>query len=198
MVARIKIILVGNAGVGKSALFYSYTEGVYPADYMATLGVDFRCKQIIKDGVPVKLQIWDTAGHERFRAITTSYYRGADLIVLVYDITNKDSFRALKEWVVIINGKVDEKVRYLVVGNKSDLWAQRMVPQEEAGTFAASLGASYIEASAKMISNMSDIFENVSIQSVNDKQNDVKRETFIELDKDKDKVVSRKFFSGLC
>jgi Ras-related protein Rab-1A len=192
MVTRIKIILVGNAGVGKSALFYSYTEGAYPADYMATIGVDFRCKQIVKDGEPMKLQIWDTAGHERFRSITTSYYRGADIIVLVYDITHRESFLALKEWVAIVNGKVDEDVKYLVVGNKSDLWAQRRVTQEEAGAFAASLGASYIEASAKMVSNVSNIFEEVIVRSVSTVKKEYECITLQSVKK------PRKFFSGLC
>ncbi len=193
---RIKIILVGNAGVGKSALFYSYTEGAYPTEYMATIGVDFRCKQIIKDGQPIKLQIWDTAGHERFRAITTSYYRGADLILLVYDITNRESFLALKEWVAIVNGKVDEEVRYLVVGNKSDLWAKRTVPQEEAGMFAATLGASYIETSAKMGSQVSEVFEKIAVKAAaKAPAKSLEVENTLVLTKEKPR---RRFFSGLC
>lgn len=173
-----------------------YTEGTYLADYITTIGVDFRCKQITHNGKPMKLQIWDTAGHERFRAITNSYYRGVDLVVLVYDITNKESFFALKDWVSAVKGKVSEEVSYLIVGNKSDLWAQRTVSQEEAGVFAANLGASYIEASAKMGSQVATIFEEVAIRSVGSAKS-LEIEPKIDLQV-QTKSAPRRFFSGLC
>jgi len=96
-----KIVLVGNAGVGKTCLVRRFTQGVFPGGQGATIGVDFMIKTLTVNGIRVKLQIWDTAGQERFRSITQSYYRSAHSLILVYDISSQPSFDALPSGVVI-------------------------------------------------------------------------------------------------
>ncbi len=159
----IKIILLGNTGVGKTALFHTYADGVYPHEYMATIGVDFRSK-VVGDR---RLQIWDTAGQERYRALTGNYFRGADYILLVYDITNRESFRALPEWIEMVRQFVGSSApRWIVVGNKADRWVYREVSQEEVGTFANKIGATVWEVSAKMGVRVAEVFESLANEPV--------------------------------
>ncbi len=155
----VKIILLGNTGVGKTALFHSYTDGVFPNEHMATIGVDFRSK-VVGDQ---RLQIWDTAGQERYRALTGNYLRSADFVLLVYDITNRESFRSLTEWIEMVRQFVGSSgPRWIVVGNKADRWTHREVSQEEAGIFANSIGATVWEVSAKMGLRIADVFESLA------------------------------------
>jgi small GTP-binding protein len=158
MVSPIKIILLGNTGVGKSALFHAYADNTFQPEYMATIGVDFRTK-VVGDR---RLQIWDTAGQERYSVLTSNYFRGADFVLLVYDITNHDSFRSLPEWVETVRHFVGNSViRWIVVGNKADCCEHRKVSQEEAEAFAATLGAAMWEVSAKMGLRVDEVFESL-------------------------------------
>jgi Ras-related protein Rab-1A len=190
-----KIVVVGSAGVGKSALILSYVEEGYPSEYLATIGVDFRFKHVrIRDRL-VKLQIWDTAGQERYRAITTSYYRGADLVVLVYDITRRETFTDLADWVTAVRQR-EPDARFLVVGNKADLWHERTVSQEEAGEFSARVGSGgYLEVSAKMGLRVSDVFErfatNSSVAPTPSAHSNIPTVIL-------SSPQRRRFFSGLC
>lgn len=124
-----KIVLVGNAGVGKTCLVRQFTQGVAPNGHQgATIGVDFMIKNVTVNGVKVKLQLWDTAGQERFRSITQSYYRSAHCLILVYDISSQPSFDALIKWIRDVDGVLgpDSQVVRVLVGNKSD--KEREVP----------------------------------------------------------------------
>ena len=112
---------------------------------MNSIGVDFKLKNIEIDGKKIKLQIWDTAGEERFRTITTSYYKGAHAILIVFDITEKDSFDHVKNWVADIDKFAKQGVLRILVGNKCDLEKQRNVSKEEANELAEKLGIKYIE-----------------------------------------------------
>ena len=125
---------------------------------MNSIGVDFKLKNIEIEGKKIKLQIWDTAGEERFRTITTSYYKGAHAILIVFDISEKDSFEHVKNWVADIDKFAKQGVLRILVGNKCDLEKQRIVSKEEANEMAEKLGIKYIETSAKDTINIETLF----------------------------------------
>ena len=125
---------------------------------MNSIGVDFKLKNIEIEGKKIKLQIWDTAGEERFRTITTSYYKGAHAILIVFDISEKDSFEHVKNWVADIDKFAKQGVLRILVGNKCDLEKQRIISKEEANEMAEKLGIKYIETSAKDTINIETLF----------------------------------------
>jgi Ras-related protein Rab-1A len=153
-----KLLLIGDSGVGKSCLLLRFADDTYTESYISTIGVDFKIRTIELESKTIKLQIWDTAGQERFRTITSSYYRGAHGIIVVYDVTDRDSFQNVKQWLHEIDRYACENVNKLLVGNKSDLEAKRAVPTEEAKEFADSLGIEFLETSAKNADNVDKAF----------------------------------------
>lgn len=153
-----KILLLGDSGVGKSSIILRYIDNMFSSNLMNSIGVDFKLKNINVDNKKVKLQIWDTAGQERFRTITTSYYKGAQAIIIVYDVTEKDSFDHLKNWLSDIDKFAKEGVMKILVGNKCDLEQKRVVQQEEGREFARKLNIEFLETSAKDSHNINELF----------------------------------------
>ncbi|GMM49851.1 Rab family GTPase [Starmerella bacillaris] len=153
-----KLLLIGDSGVGKSCLLLRFADNSYTDSYISTIGVDFKIRTVEIDGKTIKLQIWDTAGQERFRTITSSYYRGSHGIIVVYDVTDMDSFNNVKQWFQEIDRYATEGVTKLLVGNKSDLTAQKVVDYNTAKEFADSMGVQFIEASAKDSTNVEQAF----------------------------------------
>ncbi|CDJ37590.1 RAS small GTpase, putative [Eimeria tenella] len=153
-----KLLLIGDSGVGKSCLLLRFADDTYTESYISTIGVDFKIRTIDLDGKTVKLQIWDTAGQERFRTITSSYYRGAHGIVVVYDVTDRESFANVKNWMHEIERYAMEGVSKLLVGNKSDLTAKKVVSFEEGKELADSCNIRFIETSAKSAQNVEEAF----------------------------------------
>jgi len=153
-----KILLIGDSGVGKSCLLLRFADNSWTDTHISTIGVDFKIKTLEIDGKTVKLQIWDTAGQERFRTITSSYYRGAQGIILVYDCTDKESFNNVKQWIGEIERYACENVNKLLVGNKADLADERQVDTNAAKEFAESYGIPFIETSAKTSYNVEKCF----------------------------------------
>jgi small GTP-binding protein len=125
---------------------------------MNSIGVDFKLKNIELDNKKIKLQIWDTAGQERFRTITTSYYKGAHAILIVFDITDRESFEHVRNWMADIDKFAKEGVLRILVGNKCDLENSRQVRKEEGNEIANKYGIKYIETSAKETTNIEDLF----------------------------------------
>jgi small GTP-binding protein len=154
-----KLLLIGDSGVGKSCLLLRFAEGSFSDSFMSTIGVDFKIKSLqFEDGKVVKLQIWDTAGQERFRTITSSYYRGAHGIIIVFDVTDEESFKNVTSWISEIENYASESVCKLLVGNKTDLAEQRVVTRQQAEELAQRLGIPYIETSAKTADHVEEAF----------------------------------------
>lgn len=153
-----KLLLIGDSGVGKSCLLLRFADNSYTESYISTIGVDFKIRTVDIDGKTVKLQIWDTAGQERFRTITSSYYRGSHGIIVVYDVTDQESFNNVKQWFKEIDRYATEGVTKLLVGNKSDLTAKKVVDYDVAKEFADSMGVQFLETSAKDSTNVEQAF----------------------------------------
>ncbi|KAI8139270.1 P-loop containing nucleoside triphosphate hydrolase protein [Fennellomyces sp. T-0311] len=153
-----KLLLIGDSGVGKSCLLLRFADDTYTESYISTIGVDFKIRTIELEGKTVKLQIWDTAGQERFRTITSSYYRGAHGIIVVYDVTDQDTFNNVKQWLQEIDRYAAEDVNKLLVGNKSDMVDKKVVETEQAKEMAESLNIPFLETSAKNASNVEQAF----------------------------------------
>ncbi|KAL6996366.1 WD40 repeat protein [Sarracenia purpurea var. burkii] len=153
-----KLLLIGDSGVGKSCLLLRFADDSYSESYISTIGVDFKIRTVEQDGKTIKLQIWDTAGQERFRTITSSYYRGAHGIIIVYDVTDQESFNNVKQWLSEIDRYAGENVNKLLVGNKCDLTANKVVSSEIAKAFADESGIPFLETSAKDATNVEEAF----------------------------------------
>jgi Ras-related protein Rab-1A len=159
-----KLLLIGDSGVGKSCLLLRFADDTYTESYISTIGVDFKIRTIDLDGKTIKLQIWDTAGQERFRTITSSYYRGAHGIIVVYDTTDLESYNNVKQWLHEIDRYANDNVNKLLVGNKSDLTSKRAIEYSLAVEHAESLGISFIETSAKNATNVEKAFMMMAAQ----------------------------------
>ena len=156
--AEYKIVIVGESAVGKTALLYKYSEGVFKNGLISTIGLDFRTKIVDVEGVPVRLQVWDTAGQERFRTLSKQLFRGAKGIVLVFDITNKKSFDQLNYWINSFESYGVREEGVLIIGNKSDLEEQREVKTKDAQSIASDHSYNFIETSAKNGTNVNEAF----------------------------------------
>mmetsp|Transcript_15205 Transcript_15205/g.31723 ORF Transcript_15205/g.31723 Transcript_15205/m.31723 type:complete len:206 (+) Transcript_15205:127-744(+) len=153
-----KLVLIGDSGVGKSCLLLRFADREFTESYISTIGVDFRFRTVDIDGQTVKLQIWDTAGQERFRTITSAYYRGADGIIMVYDVTNRDSFLHVRDWLAEVNRYAPEGTcQKLLIGNKSDR-KDKEVSTKEGQEFAQELGMPFLETSARTADNVEAAF----------------------------------------
>ncbi|KAG8235471.1 hypothetical protein J437_LFUL014101 [Ladona fulva] len=153
-----KLLLIGDSGVGKSCLLLRFADDTYTESYISTIGVDFKIRTVDLDGKTIKLQIWDTAGQERFRTITSSYYRGAQGIIIVFDCTDQESFTNVKNWLEEIDRYACDSVNKLLVGNKCDLTQKRVVSYAQAKEYADQLGLPFLETSAKSSTNVEQAF----------------------------------------
>lgn len=144
-----KIIIVGDSGVGKSCIIQSYVNDFFSESYISTIGVDFLIKELDIDNKKIKLQIWDTAGQERFQTITSSYYRHAQGILLVYDITNIISFNNILKWIEQIDKYSSKSIPIIILGNKKDLESERVILTIQGIELAYKHNALFQEVSAK-------------------------------------------------
>lgn len=153
-----KILLVGDSGVGKSSILSRFADGTFDESYLTTVGVDFKIRSLDINGIRYKLQIWDTAGQERFRTITSSYYRGAHGIFIVYDVTDPLTFNNIKKWNdEIIKYSASDVVKILV-GNKSEKEKERYIDYQDGERKASEMGIKFIETSAKTNDKVNDAF----------------------------------------
>lgn len=145
-----KVMLLGDSGVGKTCLLVRFKDGAFlSGSFISTVGIDFRNKVVEVDGTKVKLQIWDTAGQERFRSVTHAYYRDANALLLLYDVTNKSSFDNIRAWLTEINEYAQEDVVIMLLGNKADMTGERIIRAEDGEKLAKDHGVAFMETSAK-------------------------------------------------
>jgi len=157
-----KVVIVGDSGVGKSNLFTRFTRNSFRLKTLPTIGLDFDAKNMVIDGRRVRAQIWDTAGQERFKALASTYYRGALGALLVYDVTERNTFASVERlWLEELRLHASENMNVILVGNKSDLRHLRTVSVEEARDFAEKQGLSFVETSALDSTNVDAAFENI-------------------------------------
>jgi len=153
-----KFIVIGPTAVGKSSLLLQFTEQFFHSEHETTVGVEFGTYLCQLDDQPVKLQIWDTAGQESFRAITRAYFRGAQGVLLVYDVTRRDSFDFLESWLEESRQNGERFATTLLIGNKCDLEEARQVRYDEGQAFAQQHGLLFLETSAKTALNVEEAF----------------------------------------
>ena len=154
-----KFIIIGEAGVGKTNLVHRFAKGEFISQYAMTLGMDFLIANVEEDGKTFKLELWDTAGSEKFRSITKGYYKNATCAIIVYDISCKNSFLSVNRWIEDCKTNITNKDIYLIlVGNKCDLNYKREVEEEEGKNFAENEGMAFYETSALTGANVENIF----------------------------------------
>eukprot|EP00946_MAST-07B_sp_MAST-7B-sp1_P000527 g527.t1 len=161
-----KVLLIGDSGVGKSCILIRFTDDTFDENQRSTIGVDFKVKTVETGGKRIKLTLWDTAGQERFRTLTSSYYRGAQGIALVYDVTRRDTFEFLPQWlkeVDIYSPNGGKDVVKVLVGNKIDC-EDRVVSRQEGESWARKKGMLYLECSAKTSAGISQVFDEMCAQ----------------------------------
>jgi len=157
-----KILLIGDSAVGKSSILRRFTDNDFEEDRPCTIGVDFKTKLFLVDGKRINLTVWDTAGQEKFRSLTSSYYRGTQGIMLVYDVTRRSTFDSLTHWMKEIDMySTNRDAIILLVGNRVDK-ANREVSAEEGGKFAKTHNMAFIECSAKTTLNIQQAFSDLA------------------------------------
>ena len=155
----VKVILIGDSAVGKTNIMSQYLKGEFRENSKATVGVEFGSKLFTVDGHNIKAQIWDTAGQEKYKAITGAYYKGSKGAFIVYDITRKDTFDSVDRWVHDLKLAADPKINIMLIGNKTDLEDKREVLTEQGEEKARSFGCAFLETSALNGNNINKGFE---------------------------------------
>ncbi len=153
-----KILILGDSGVGKSSLLLRYTKNQFSSDIRSTIGVEFGVKYLEIENLKLKIQIWDTAGMERYRSLTSSYYKGAKGVIVVYDVCRKNTFENIDKWINDFKSKADEDAVILLIGNKNDLIEQREVNTQEAISKSERIKLAFMETSAKKNENVHKAF----------------------------------------
>ncbi len=160
---RFKVVLLGEGRVGKTSILLRYTKGEYNDRQVSTLQASYLDKEVsLGEGSIAKLSVWDTAGQERFHALGPIYYRDADGALLVYDITDAESFQKVKQWVKELRKIVGNEITLAIAGNKIDLEKNRNVQESEAIKYAESVGASHYNTSAKANKGLTEVFNDLS------------------------------------
>lgn len=161
-VAKYKIVLLGNLAVGKTSIINQFMYGTFDHMHQPTIGIDFLSQTMYLDDRTIRLQLWDTAGQERFRALIPSYIRDSSVAVIVYDVTNRQSFMDIDKWVEDVRNERGTDVIIMVAGNKIDLADKRVVTLEEGDAKAADLNVMHIEVSAKAGVNVKTLFRRLA------------------------------------
>ena len=203
-IKEFKIALIGSTSVGKTSIFNKFMTGDFSTNYKATITVEFKTKYLkIDNNLYIKLKLFDTCGSENFRAVTKQYYKGADAIILVFDLTEQNSFNDIKNiWIKDAKNYAEKNIQILIVGNKLDLIEQRTVSQSQVINYCRENGYKYIEASAKDGTNILKIFEELSFElaSKYEKQREeqMNSQFLIENFEEKNIIVTKDKKFGCC
>lgn len=165
-----KVVIIGDSNTGKTSLINRYVNNYYSDETISTIGVDFKLQSFNLGNKHIKLQLWDTAGQERFKSLTTSYYRSADGIIILFDITNRTSFENIKIWLNEVN-KYNNEAVILLVSTKSDMELKRVISNQEITELCTLYKLPHIETSSKLNINIEKVFLNLSQLMINAKIN---------------------------
>ena len=157
-----KIVILGDINVGKTSILSRFRYGSFEPAYMPTLGIDFFTKNFFYEDKTIRLILWDTAGQERFRSLIPSYLKNADCIVIVFDLTNKDSFISINHWLKSAKDNTIDGTIFIICGNKSDLKEKRTVTNEEIKDYTEKNDLLYVECSAKNGEGIKDLFNTIA------------------------------------
>ena len=158
-----KVLLLGNSYVGKTCILLRFSEDIFKENYDVTIGLNYRIKSMTVENNPIKMQIWDTSGEEKFKAIAKNFYRGAHGVLLVYDICQKNSFLDVKSWIEqIIENADNDDIVMILCGNKCDNEKERKISKEEGENLAKNYGIPFFECSAKNKININEMFETMA------------------------------------
>ena len=176
-----QILILGDSSVGKTSLISRYANGIFKEEYLATVGLDYYNKQDTINNLNVLVKLWDTAGQERFKSLTPNYFRNAEGVVIVFDVTNLETFENLKYWISSIKSNLGEKniiIPIIIIGNKIDMDDMRDINKEEADKFAKENDYKYFEASAKTGEGVDEAFREIVNQILDnsDKLEEIKEE----------------------
>ena len=175
----LKILLIGDSYVGKTSLLLQYIDRECPENHMATIGVEFKDKIIQINKKNVKLQVWDTSGQERYRSITKNFYRNADGVMFICDVTKESTFENIKNWLIDSEqNSNNSNFKKILVGNKIDLQKERVIDKEKLENFASKKGMNFYEASAKEGTNVDQIFTELAKLILEDKSDQQIKEEF--------------------
>jgi small GTP-binding protein len=166
---KCQLLVIGDSTVGKTSILHRYTEQKFTPSHLATVGIDYFTKDERINNKIIRVKIWDTAGQERYKSLTNAFFRNAQGIILVYDVTNMDSFESLKDWIQSIKDNIGEntEMKKIIIGNKTDL--TREVKRDDAEIFAKNNGIEYFEASAKLNSGIGEACQYLVGQVLKDK-----------------------------
>ena len=183
-----KIIIIGDAAVGKSNILTRYSKNEFSENTKSTVGVELGVKFIKVKGINAKIQIWDTAGQERYRSITSSYYKGSHGCFIVYDITNESSFDNVEKWYEYVQKEAGKNISIILVGNKCDLENERKITKEKGQEKAKNLQCAFFETSALSGVNISEIFEELT-NNIYESTGGVKNEDEFDIEFENDNKV---------
>ena len=187
---KVKIMFIGNSSVGKTSIIKRYSKNIFSTSYISTLGIDFESKNINIDNKTINLQIWDTAGQEKYKVLSKNYYNNSNAFIIVYDITNLESFESVMNWIDQIKENAPENVKSILLGNKSDLEEKRKISEEEGKNLAKKINSNFYETSAQNGANIEKAIDNLVKDVIND-ENFIKENT-PKLDRNKLKTEKKK------
>ena len=180
-----KILLLGDSEVGKSCFLMRYSDNVFVENYITTIGLDYKLKNVKLDsGKTIKVQLWDTAGQDKYRTIAKNYFKGSHGILLLYDVTKQSSFQNIRDWIQDIREEVSPKAIIFLIGNKIDLADQRKISKEKGIELAEEYKLPFFEASAKSGENVDEVFKAL-YKKISEVYGDLEREMGSKLNKRK-------------
>jgi len=158
-----RLLLIGDTGVGKSAILNRFSDNIFNKECVTTIGVDFRIKKFKIGNDIIKVELWDTTGNKTFRDILKAFYKRTDCVLFIYDITEYNSFKNIKKWLKETELYAPKNVKKIIVGNKLDLVDLRQIDYKESLDFANKINIDYIETSAKNNSNIEELFSYITV-----------------------------------